>query len=78
MRKKENHLVIAFYSTHDAMALEETCRDHGAEGRLIPLPKEISADCGLAWCAPPGAEELLSAMLEEAGITAQEKRVCLI
>lgn len=78
MRKKENHLIIAFYSTHDAMAFEEICRRRGADGRLIPLPKEISAGCGLAWCAQPDAEKDLSALLKEAGIRAQEKRVCLV
>ncbi len=78
MRKKEYHLIIAFHSTHDAMAFEETCLANGAEGRLIPLPKEISAGCGLAWCAKPGAEESLSDLLALAGIIPQEKRICLI
>ena len=78
MRTKEYHLVIAFYSTHDAMAFEEICRAKGAVGRLIPLPKEISAGCGLAWCAQPGEEENLYLLLAEAGIKPQEKRICLV
>ena len=78
MRKKEYFLIIAFHSTHDALAFEETCHDRGAEGRLIPLPKEISAGCGLAWCAQPDAEESLTGILAQAGIIPQEKRVCLV
>lgn len=78
MRKKEYHLIIAFHSTHDAMAFEEICLAEGAEGRLIPLPKEISAGCGLAWCAKPDSEETLLGLLDRAGIIPQEKRICLI
>ncbi len=78
MRKKEEHLIIAFHSTHDAMAFEEFCKEKGADGRLIPLPKEISAGCGLSWCAPPGSEDEMGEILKEARITPQEMRVCLI
>ena len=78
MRQKQDRLVIAFHSTHDAMSFEEACKTAGAEGRLIPLPKEISAGCGLAWSAPPSAEENLKGVLEKAGITPQVMKVCFI
>ncbi|MBO7711591.1 MAG: DUF3343 domain-containing protein [Lachnospiraceae bacterium] len=75
MRKKERRLITAFYTTHDAMAFEDYCRAKGANGRLIPLPREISAGCGLAWSAPPDDEEGLKELLEGAGIRAQVMRV---
>ena len=74
MRKKEKRLIVAFYTTHDAMAFEEYCASCGAEGRLIPLPREISAGCGLAWSAPPGNEAGLRALLSGAGIAPQHLR----
>ena len=38
----------------------------GFEGRLIPVPREISASCGLAWkCAEQGEEETDSYMKEQ-------------
>ena len=74
MRKKERRLIAAFYSTHDAMAFEDCCLSHGAQGRLIPLPKEISAGCGLAWSAPPDDGEELRKLLRSAGITPQVVR----
>ena len=74
MRKKTRRLIAAFYSTHDAMAFEEYCHAQGAEGRLIPLPKEISAGCGLAWSAPPDDEEGLMSLLRASGITPQHVR----
>ena len=49
MIEKKLSLVISFNKTVDAMAFEEHCLKNSVSGRLIPLPKEISAGCGLAW-----------------------------
>lgn len=49
MIEKKLSLVISFNKTVDAMAVEEYCLKNYVSGRLIPLPKEISAGCGLAW-----------------------------
>ena len=43
MRKKELKLVVTFHTTTDAMAMEKACKEAGAPGRLIPVPREISA-----------------------------------
>ena len=71
MRPRERRLIVAFYTTHDAMAFEDYCLAHGVQGRLIPLPREISAGCGLAWSAPPGDEPELRERLAGAGVTPQ-------
>ncbi len=71
MRKKEQRLIVAFFTTHDAMAFEEYCLARGVPGRLIPLPRMISAGCGLAWSAPAGDPSEINAHLEKAGIKAQ-------
>ena len=71
MRARERRLIVAFYTTHDAMAFEDYCLSHGVHGRLIPLPREISAGCGLAWSAPPGDAAGLRERLAGAGVTPQ-------
>ncbi len=71
MRTKERRLIVAFHTTHDAMAFEDYCLSRGAAGRLIPLPREISAGCGLAWSAPPGDMAGLRDLLAGAGIAPQ-------
>lgn len=78
MREKTLRLIVAFASTHDAMAFEETCLSRGVPGRLIPLPREISAGCGLAWSAPPGEEAAVRQALDAAGIREQALRPCLV
>lgn len=52
MRKKELRLVITFHTTAEAMAAERFCKEQGIPGRLIPVPRQLSAGCGLAWSAP--------------------------
>ena len=49
MRAKRPYIVLSFRTTVEAMAWEKHCQDSGIPGRLIPLPREISAGCGLAW-----------------------------
>ena len=52
MRRKTPKAVVTFASTSDAMAVEAAAREAGFPGRMIPIPSEISAGCGLAWCIP--------------------------
>ena len=78
MLKKTEKLVITFYTTAAAMAMESHCRESGLDGRLIPVPGSISADCGLAWCAKPESEEMLRRAMEEQGISHQGVYICLI
>ena len=56
MRKKELKLVVTFHTTADAMGMEQLCRKENLPGRLIPVPRSLSAGCGLAWCADPGPD----------------------
>ena len=75
MIRKRPRLIIAFHTTHDAMAFEEFCHNNNVSGRLIPLPGEISAGCGLAWSAPPENEEEIDRSLLSAGVDPQVVRV---
>lgn len=68
MRKKELKLVITFHTTADAMEMERVAKKYDAPGRMIPVPRVISAGCGLAWCADPADREVLSRVMTEAGL----------
>ena len=48
MLKKELKLIITFHTTAEAIAMEKKSKAQGVAGRLIPVPREISAGCGLA------------------------------
>lgn len=49
MRQKKLYTIIAFETTYQAIKSEKTLKGSGVEGRLIPLPPEIDAGCGLAY-----------------------------
>ena len=49
MRAKRPYIVLSFRTTVEAMAWEKHCEAEHIPGRLIPLPRELSAGCGLAW-----------------------------
>ena len=53
MREKHPFIVLSFHTTVAAMEWEKRCMETGIPGRLIPLPREISAGCGLAWRMHP-------------------------
>lgn len=78
MRAKELKLVITFHTTADAMAMEKVCKEHKAPGRLIPVPRSISAGCGLSWCAEISERETVKKMMEEAGIEEEDMHECMV
>lgn len=78
MRKKERKIVVTFHTTADAMAMEKVCGEKGIPGRLIPVPRSISAGCGLAWCAPPEEKETLLSVMEEQGIGQEGLHECMV
>ena len=78
MLKKTEKLVITFHTTTEAMAMESACKREHADGRLIPVPRVISAGCGLAWCAEPESEAALTIMMQQHHITPQGVYHCLV
>ncbi|WP_321972977.1 DUF3343 domain-containing protein [Paratractidigestivibacter sp.] len=67
-RVRKPALVVTFPTTAAAMACEELCGKEDLPGRMIPVPGEISAGCGLAWKAAPEDRGVLEAALAAAGV----------
>lgn len=78
MIKKEMKLIITFHTTTEAMAMEKACKEEGADGRIIPVPRAISAGCGLAWAAKPESETALRELMLQNGINPQAVQECLV
>lgn len=76
MRKKTLKLVVTFHTTADAMAMEKACKEQKVAGRLIPVPRTISAGCGLSWCAELGEIEQIKAAMKQAGIEEEAIHEC--
>ena len=78
MRKKEERLLFTFHSTVHAMKMEKICKEENHPGRLIPVPREITAGCGLAWSAPPEAGEELRQALKSHHLVPQQETILWI
>ena len=70
-RVKRPALVVTFPTTAAAMSCEELCQAQGLPDRMIPVPGEISAGCGLSWKAAPEDRAALEAALAAAGIAVE-------
>ena len=61
MMEKKRWLLVTFHTTVGAMEMEKRCKAADLPGRLIPVPRSITADCGMAW----RAEVTMRAKLEQ-------------
>jgi hypothetical protein len=48
MKRVEEFNIISFESTHMAIKSERILLESGFDVRIIPVPREITASCGLA------------------------------
>lgn len=56
-------LLVTFFSSHAAMEAELLMEEAGLPGRLIPLPPQVHAGCGLALLCGIGDQEAALALL---------------
>ncbi len=68
MRQSREFLVITFSETSDAMAAEKLFQEQQIPGRIIPIPRQLSAGCGLSWKTEPALREHVVMAMEGAGI----------
>lgn len=78
MISQEKRLIITFRCTTDAIAMEKSCKATGAPGRLIPVPRSISASCGLSWCAGLNDRANLEKLLQKQELKPEGIYECII
>lgn len=64
MREKQLRLIVTFNTTTGAMAMEKACKSENVPGRLIPVPRQISAGCGLSWLCNKEDKEKVENLIE--------------
>lgn len=62
MRERKTWLVVTFHTTAAAIGMEKLCTARGLAGRLIPVPRALTADCGMAWRAEIDRRAALEAL----------------
>ena len=59
------HLYISFHTSAEAMATEKVAKLNNINGKLVPLPRRISARCGIAYETDIASKDLIKRILEE-------------
>ena len=75
MRTKKPQLVNTLSETAEASKMEKDGQEHRLPGRLIPIPSQITAGCGLAWKAEPDAKEQFIEQLKQGGISWEQMQI---
>lgn len=71
-REKTMKVVITFRTTTQAIKMEAHCKSSGTAGRLIPVPRQISAGCGMAWAAAKEERPAIEKLVKQEGIEVEE------
>lgn len=69
---RENDIVAIFHGIHRVMKAEKILKQAGADILLIPTPRELSSDCGLALRFAPSEQERVLAVLAAEGLSPAE------
>jgi hypothetical protein len=69
---RENELVAIFHSVHRVMKAEKLLKQAGIEMLLIPAPRELTSDCGLAIRFAPEKADAVLALLRSEGLLPAE------
>jgi len=67
----DSFAVALFYSTSAALRAEKVVGERGIKVKLIPVPRQISSDCGVCLRFPRDQEPQVRAVLEEARVDVQ-------
>ena len=60
--------VILFPSIHFALRAEKLLKEKGFLVKLIPVPRQLSSDCGVCLRIPWEEQKAIGQILEEAGV----------
>ncbi len=72
------YLIVTYHTTSEAMATEGACRSRGIPGRLIPVPRTLSAGCGIAWRGRPEDEARLLEIFGAEDIEWEEMTILML
>ena len=74
---RKAYRVLTFHTTDAAMEMEAFCREQGIRGRLVPVPRELSAGCGIAWRMEPAEYERFQGVIAESQIEIEQSCVMM-
>ena len=71
MIEKKDKIVITFTKTSEAMRMDKVNNENNLPGKMIPVPREISAGCGIAYSIDAIYKEQLDEIIKYNNINAE-------
>ncbi|MGC9372680.1 MAG: DUF3343 domain-containing protein [Thermovirgaceae bacterium] len=66
------YCIATFETTHMAISFERSCRKAGLAVKIVPVPRKISASCGLACRFPCSEMESIKTICEEKNLVVND------
>lgn len=64
-------MLLLFRSTHDVIRAEKQVKLHNISCKVIPVPRSISSQCGMALEVSDDDEKRIQEAIEETGVAVQ-------
>jgi hypothetical protein len=61
-------IILIFRGTHQVLAAEKRLKQGGVAMRLIPVPRRLTSECGLAIRIPPSERDRARTVLSQTGV----------
>ncbi|MDW7712474.1 MAG: DUF3343 domain-containing protein [Deferrisomatales bacterium] len=68
----ERDAILIFHSIHRVMKAEKVLKNAGLDVRLMPVPRQLSSDCGLSLAFRFADREEVAHLLDENGCRYEE------
>lgn len=68
----ERDAILIFHSIHRVMKAEKVLKKSGLDVRLMPVPRQLSSDCGLSLAFRLADQDAVMRVLEENGCRHEE------
>jgi len=68
VQEKKKFDLVLFDSSHHAFAFDQKAKEASLGGRLIPIPRELSASCGMCYRSQVESRNLLKSFMENDSI----------
>lgn len=58
-------IIITFETEYDALQFADLCKKAKIEGRLMPIPRKLSAGCGISWRSEVLLEQAIQDLVQQ-------------
>lgn len=58
-------IIVTFETEYDALQFANLCKQAKIEGRLMPIPRKLSAGCGISWRSEAFLEQTIQALIQQ-------------